>query len=102
MTNHAPGPWAFTPHGTSEGDIATVYGTSQGWVSIHAPNWQNIGDKKVADANVRLIAAAPDLLKALMQIRDIELEMYGPDWEEIKKAHEIARAAIAKATGATE
>ena len=68
MSTHAPGPWAIIPRLLPEGDIATVYGTTEGWVSIHAPGWSNIGDKKVAMANARLIAAAPDLLEALHEV----------------------------------
>jgi hypothetical protein len=95
MTNHVPGPWVATPHGTSEGDIATVYGTSTGWVSIHAPEWINLGDKKVVDANVQLITAAPDLLEALQHI----MVAHG---EQLDYAFQRAQEAIAKATGETE
>lgn len=100
MTNHTPGPWAFTPHGTSEGDVATVYGTSQGWVSIHAPGWENIGDKKVADANVRLIAAAPDLLAVLKELQ--ESVSYWSEYDVPVGIVDRINAAIAKATGETE
>jgi hypothetical protein len=66
---HAPGPWAVIPKSTPQGDIATVYNTTEGWVSIHAPAWLNIGDQQVAMANATLIAAAPDLLAELKKAR---------------------------------
>jgi hypothetical protein len=68
-TQHTPGPWAISPEKCHNGDIATVYNTTEGWVSIHAPSWVNIGDQKVAMANARLICASPDLLAALHEVQ---------------------------------
>jgi len=99
---HAPGPWDFIPCCTPLGDIATVYNTPDGWVSIHAPTWLNIGDQQVAMANVRLIAAAPELLEALKLcegnisslLASAHPKVYG-EWLT------VVSAAIAKATGET-
>jgi hypothetical protein len=66
---HTPGPWVVIPQKCHNGDIATVYNTTEGWVSIHAPSWVNIGDQKVAMANARLICASPDLLAELKKAR---------------------------------
>ena len=93
---HTPGPWAVIPQKTLQGDIATVYNTPDGWVSIHAPTWLNIGDQQVAMANARLIAAAPDLLEALRTARD-HIDMDALEISHCKDAERI-RAAIAKAT----
>lgn len=92
MSTHAPGPWAIIPQLSPEGDVATVYNTTEGWVSIHAPAWTNIGDREVAMANARLIAAAPDLLEALQHL----LVAHG---EQLDYAFQQAQEAIAKATG---
>ena len=43
-----------------------------------------------------------ELLEALKKISAIENKDYGPDWEEIEEARDIADAAIAKATGETK
>jgi hypothetical protein len=94
---HTPGPWAILPEGTPHGEIATVYNTPDGWVSIHAPTWLNIGDQQVAMANARLIAAAPDLLDALRIARD-HIDMDALEVSHCKDAERI-RSAIAKATG---
>ena len=58
------------------------------------------------EANARLIAAAPELLDALEQCRfalepydDIKPRDWVTDRERLRRAHEVARAAIAKATG---
>jgi hypothetical protein len=112
MSTHAPGPWAIIPQRSPEGDIATVYGTTDGWVSIHAPAWTNIGSGEVAMANARLIAAAPDLLEALHEVyrqlmnlqpiigngllNDRQLASIDP---RIDMCIEAANCAIAKATG---
>ena len=45
--------------------------------------------------NARLIAAAPDLLEALIELADCGAEAWGEDRPCVK----LARAAIAKATG---
>jgi hypothetical protein len=88
---HTPGPWAISPEKCHYGDIATVYNTTEGWVSIHAPSWVNIGDQKVAMANARLISAAPDLLEALKGVLRVA--------DRATVEFDAASAAIAKATG---
>lgn len=52
MSGHTPGPWRIAGKGTIR--------AGDGWIaSIH---WRN------REANARLIAAAPDMLKALQQV----------------------------------
>lgn len=111
-TQHAPGPWAVIPQGAHTGDIATVYNTTKGWVSIYSSDWVNIGDQKVAMANANLIAAAPDLLAALHEVQrqlmnlqqiignglldDHQLAFFDPH---IDMCIQAANSAIAKAEG---
>jgi hypothetical protein len=60
---------------------------------------------KTEQADARLIAAAPDLLKALIDLNagilpSAESNASGnPEWEYVSKRVTAARAAIAKATG---
>lgn len=56
-------------------------------------------DRKTAEASARLIAAAPELLWALQQIANMPGGTIG---SVLTLAKETARAAIAKATGASK
>jgi hypothetical protein len=77
---YTPGPWFYDGECfiCSDGpDIASVVKAATGW-----------------EANARLIAAAPDLLVALVRLFD------AADQNEVTFADmNVARAAIAKATG---
>jgi nucleoside phosphorylase len=102
---HTPGPWKVNTAGSAKRgqafEITEIY--------VYAPHVQDdtaicadIIDpvtQKPSNANAHLIAAAPELLDALMQIADYAKEgvaSTGPaGW-----MGSIARVAIAKATGA--
>jgi len=86
-TQYSPGPWAVKHH--EETNSYTVHVAKKSWQS-----WSIAGlnDCTQDEANARLIAAAPELLEALEGV------MY---WDNGKPEWEIARAAIAKATGMT-
>lgn len=106
---HTPGPWKLDPpsmsHVTSgslgEGYHAIVAGQGSNYRGLHGFTiTQFMG---VDDA--RLIAAAPDLLAALKSLDDCYCEV-GPDLTKVQRhQHRLAliaaRAAIAKATGAS-
>lgn len=84
-TNHTPGPWrvhavAGLIQEANGHSIAAYTGTSQ----------------DEADANARLIAAAPELLAALEHLLALNS---GCAPEEEERGWDQARAAIAKATG---
>ena len=91
---HTPGPWQANPIGDT------------GRCSISAPHpsggGQNVIDECLKE-NARLIAAAPDLLAALDKLAPYALqraETEPPFTAKYARAdYEIARAAIAKATG---
>lgn len=92
---HTPGPWE--PECRS-GDWVVISARDKNAVA-----WPNRPRGNEVEANVRLIAAAPDLLEALQSIADCCNEDhtardYASRQAEIRG---IARAAIAKATGAT-
>ena len=108
MSKHTPGPWIADAQDFESGP-AMVDGTLI--IAEGAP----AGEKCVAechsptrmDADARLIAAAPDLLSAMERIAEDDGSDphggYVDEWTEAEafsRVQEIARAAIAKATGA--
>ena len=87
---HTPGPWkpACKSNGATCRHPAILCDEGQ----VGNATWQ--GSESATDANARLIAAAPDMLKALQKI--------AKGWWVTMDEHEmrdIAVAAIAKATG---
>lgn len=93
MSKHTPGPWFMTKG--LPGYRSRINSTPQnlGWDLAHVCNGPE------ADANARLIAAAPDLLEALQLMVDRFIDTEGSfgAWE--NEAIEAASAAIEKATG---
>lgn len=100
MTDHTPGPWRYDPYRELPGfrEPAGVDTGKGRWVVEYA----GMTPHKEFEANARLIAAAPELLEAL-----IAMEEEKSDYMTINKlgdpaketTNKIARAAIAKATG---
>ena len=94
---HTPAPWFEVKHFSewliSDGSclVATTAGS---------PAHLGLAHAKRDAANARLIAAAPDMLEALQKISNGQ-EMTGDftHAETVLRYQEIARAAIAKATG---
>ena len=99
MSMHTPGPW-FTTRPTSYGTIyveARLRGSTLQEVASVGPT--ETSDQQ--EANGRLIAAAPELLKALREL--VALEADGKHASESSiEPWERARAAIAKATGESQ
>jgi hypothetical protein len=85
MSKHTPGPWKYMPD-DGGGPVGCVIGKT-GWVCDY------LNDPKPADA--RLIAAAPDLLKALILAASHVHTLTTP---RAKADYSLIRAAIAKAT----
>lgn len=82
-----PGPWTAEKNG---GKGAWIKGANGEWSAMACGT-----DDENADANARLIAAAPDLLEALKVMIDITVgDIYSLD-----PAITAARKAIAKAEG---
>jgi hypothetical protein len=83
MSNHTPGPWR---------ELYTRVDDASGYQIAHLDlHGKSEGER---DANRRLIAAAPDLLKALRALVLADQEQGLDD-----TLFDAARAAIAKATG---
>lgn len=103
---HTPGPWAVLPE-EADKDYLRIRGTRLGCrykvANVHMPRlWEShdvMRDRENAEswANARLIAAAPELLEALIAITTVRCD--GMDPTPINEAYEKADAAIAKATG---
>jgi len=90
---HTPGPWKAHPTGLARSGLPEY--------QIH---WSDIGEC-VAEvvhgtADAKLIAAAPDLLEALYKALAF-IEGYESEWAEPFECGDLARDAIAKATGST-
>lgn len=109
-TKHTPGPWSLQGDITLVGDPYSKTGQhalycaeirhpdSGGCVcTIQSADHVDTGiTRETAEANARLIAAAPDLLDAL-QAMLTHMGMDEDDWN--KPTFNKARAAISKATG---
>lgn len=98
MSKHTPGPWIIIDDSRcfKEIKITTEGREKDSVVSICEMDLHFrgiIGDEQ--NANARLIAAAPELLKALEMIANMDSMSY----HSLESAKITARAAIAKATG---
>jgi hypothetical protein len=92
QTNHTPGPWAFRMTGWQTNPAAIYSPRRPGAVACIPARTSVPLDEQ--SANARLIAAAPDLLAALVwAVETADTEQYEADW------YAAARAAIAKAKG---
>ena len=95
---HTPGPWYAEKKNVHTGSVATCHWDGEDWWEVYSLNWADGS----AEANARLIAAAPDLLEALEEA----LEDWGDDHFDEEYPYRIewadkARAAIRKARGKT-
>lgn len=101
---HTPGPWAVSEAATIDGNFMVVGGSGASFGLLA----EVILDEE-AEANARLIAAAPELLEAL---KDVRAWIMDPFTEEdaasetlhpaFRKALKRVSAAIAKAEGQSQ
>ncbi|MBQ0438412.1 hypothetical protein [Providencia rettgeri] len=62
-----PAPWLTDRNNCHSGHIATVHGCENNdWVEIWSTDWPE--SESVQEANTHLIAAAPELLEALIEL----------------------------------
>jgi len=98
QANHTPGPWWLD----DDGFVAS--GSGDTYTTVADPH---CGDRDIdeRESNARLIAAAPELLDALVSLLNVEgAALHGarlPGFVGLDVAYhfEAARAAIARATG---
>ena len=96
MSNHTPGPWTFELNdsiGLWMIGCASDYNFASVYIDANLPDGFQ-GVPAIAQANARLIAAAPDLLAACEAMLD-DHTTNGEAWLMLK-------AAIAKAKGETQ
>lgn len=95
---HTPGPWEIRSRHESRMDHTTVVRSvaipGHDYIEVSRLTDPTPEQDQVARANVRLIAAAPELLALLKELIDIE----GPQPGHIEWARKV-QAAIAKAEG---
>jgi len=104
---HTPGPWTAKP--TQEGDWQIDTGPDQDlnltlWSAmavIHGCDGDPELGLKKAEANARLMAAAPDLLEALEELFHLIDDAYDGERLFTLNLQRKVRAAIAKAKGTT-
>lgn len=90
IAGHTPGPWIETGKTIRSG-------------SLHVADVIYAANEAIGQANARLIAAAPELLKALKVANGILTAMVADSRNDLHHAAvALARAAIAKAEGRTE
>ena len=89
MSKHTPGPWEWNKYGALLHEDEIVLGIDGGCRRCDYPN----------EADVHLIAAAPDLLEALESMLQSFLITQSLDDYPIDAPCNKARAAIAKAKG---
>ena len=108
MSEHTKGPWELGRNGDIEaGDVFSADRVSICNVYDATLKCQQIEARNEAFANARLIAAAPDLLEALQQTKNVirniltdsQLDTRLPCGVTIRKYSKSIDAAIAKATG---
>ena len=100
---HTPGPWELEEINSDTGNfrhlvpVAEIDGDVISLLTVVEHNGQNFA-AVYSKKDARLIAAAPDLLEALQEVS----ETFNESWREgstQRRLGDLARAAIAKATG---
>lgn len=94
---HTAGPWAASP-ADMFGDHNIILADQTEDCRAIAAVVSNMRDHAEVSANARLIAAAPELLEALEEARNVILN-HGEDAMTLMSALVMADAAIAKAKG---
>ncbi|HGN1417445.1 TPA: hypothetical protein ACKRQ9_000786 [Proteus mirabilis] len=93
---HSPAPWLTSRRECHIGSIATIHGCENNdWIEIRSTNWHV---QSVQEANARLIAAAPELLEALIELTESAKESID-GLGDLSDAIDTATLAIAKALG---
>ena len=98
MNAHTPGPW------TARHTPSRCSGVADLWCIDWSKDQEEVAEIVHGEADARLIAAAPDLLEALEELRSAAIDLDQEDGESVKLCENAiykARHAIAKARGVT-
>ena len=95
MDKFTPGPWHVGFANVKENEISHIGVRSKEWVVCEV---QTDVDDLPGEANAQLIAAAPDLLAALVALSNLAQECIENISDDEQAVIEVARAAIEKAT----
>ncbi len=100
MSEHDPGPWTIEEYGDDDVPTLVIHKDTESRICFMATPGSH-GDSAIIEANARLIAAAPDLLAALIALRHECIEAGFGSARDYRwpKVMEDSAAAIAKATG---
>jgi hypothetical protein len=98
---HTPGPWLMAAPKDYDSDGIGVMAKNKYGVHYYVARAGYMGsaDPDYAEANARLISAAPDLLAALQNILDYERDSIPDAGTYGREVYDAARAVISKATG---
>lgn len=104
MSKHTPGPWRI---GTPGPNGCYTVGTERGLMTAMVAHSINEPEQaEQAEANAKLIAAAPDLLEALISLTEDAFPRFTGGrvgtFDIRKGAYESAMAAIARAKGESQ
>ena len=94
--NHTPGPWNLSKSG--DGKSITIGEGQSSWGTRVGEVYRDDIDSDEADANARLIAAAPEMLEALIDAYKIIRRHENPDLPGSAELRSI-KALIERATG---
>lgn len=98
MSKHTPGPWQTDRNNVHAAQIATIHHClNNDWVEVWSPE-AFAASEETQEANARLIAAAPELLDALIRLYNSH-SLSKPPGSPKSDSQKQAEAAIAKATG---
>src|SRR5258708_2795590 len=95
---HTPGPWWIGEESEDFGSHTPIHANEWGAVAQVVTEMADQGESAEGIANARLIAAAPDLLRALELVVNSDMAQREEDEGSISTELAHARAAIAKAT----
>src|ERR1700722_6177446 len=96
--SHTPGPWYVRPARRHVWDVRSSNDPAPSLYCTVEEGWGPSAGE-VAEANARLIAAAPELLACLLELFDLAPSRRQEDLEKLGPAMDRAIAAIAKAKG---
>jgi len=102
MSNHTPGPWVVVCTDENHGHIFIDQDCDRGRPDLARISPMNGAGLETNRANARLIAAAPDLLEALVQaVEQLEADYVPTPLDGTAALIRKLRAAITKAEGRT-